>query len=428
MEFIQSDNFVKAGILLFFFFLFSSLLKADSPTDPFDLWKENSSRVVINTGYSFASDAITNRIAKTYFLAGFISPEMKNDVSSQAYPVNRFGADAGYSLLYEKKCKTFFGKTGFSWNVSLADQNHLHSLFTKDAFEIYFKGNAAYSGKLAELGKFDLSLLHYQQLTLGLSRESIRKNYSIRWEAGLSFNKGQKFQSIHSNKANLFTSADGEYLDLDFDIQLRGSDSAKSDLGAMNGTGGSVQLAVSIKDEEENEFAVSIRNLGFIQFNNQSYLIPADSIFRFEGIDATPLFHFSDTIKTDISSDSAYVQSFLSGRKKESYTYQLPAQFQISYYRKLGECNGIQIGLDQVFYSSYLPHGWCNLEHRIHNRHKLGLMLGYGGYTVWQAGLSYQVKFAKTWLFQIQSSSLSGWLNTKKGRAQGAFVSLSKYL
>ena len=39
--------------------------------------------------------------------------------------------------------------------------------------------------------------------------------------------------------------------------------------------------------------------------------------------------------------------------------------------------------LDQVFYSSYLPHG-LQLEHRVQSS-QTWTNAGYGGYTVWQA-------------------------------------------
>jgi hypothetical protein len=106
----------------------------------------------------------------------------------------------------------------------------------------------------------------------------------------------------------------------------------------------------------------------------------------------------------------------------------LPGKLSLNYNRHLNNQNSINIGLEQVFFSSYLPHGWCRFEHLFKERHRLGLTIGYGGYTLWQAGLSYEVKIGQTWFFKLASQNLSGWLNTKSGRAQGAFVSLSKYL
>lgn len=409
--------------------LLSGILTSGYAEDPFHLDSLHTSRIRLNAGYLFASDAITNQIAQTYFLAGFISEGMKDEVSKQLFQNNRFGGDAGYSLNYKNKIKSFFGKTGFSWFADISDQNHLHSTFTKDAFELYFRGNAAYSGKQANLGPFDFSLIHYQQLNLGLQKEFRTGKSFIQFELGLSYNKGQKFQSIHSNRAELYTSVDGEYLDIDFDIALRGSDSVSNDIGRFNGNGGSINFALNIISEQKNEFSFRVHNFGFIQFNNQSYVVPADSNFRFEGIDASSLFNFSDTISTPVSSDSSFVQSFLSDRKKENYFYKLPAQISISYRKQMpDEITSLTIGLDHTIFSSYLPHGWFRADRLIHKRHQAGIILGYGGYTLWQAGLSYSLNFCKSWIFTIQSPVLSGWLNRKSGRAQGAFVSLSKYL
>jgi hypothetical protein len=64
----------------------------------------------------------------------FIS--IKDEVSKHAYPVNRFGADAGYSISYSHKLDSFFHRSGFSWNAAFSDMNHLHGKFTRDAFEL----------------------------------------------------------------------------------------------------------------------------------------------------------------------------------------------------------------------------------------------------------------------------------------------------
>lgn len=411
------------------FVLLTGIFTSGYAKDPFLLDSLHTSRIRLNAGYSFASDAITNKIAQTYFLAGFISDEMKDDVSKQLFQTNRFGGNAGYSLDFRSKINSFFGKAGYSWFADISDQNHLHSSFTRDAFELYFRGNAAYSGKQANLGPFDFSLIHYQQFELGLQKEFRSGKNLIQCELGLSYNKGQKFQFIHSDRAELYTSADGEYLDIDFDIALRGSDSVHNDPGRFNGNGGSVDFALNIISEQKNELSFRVHSFGFILFNNQSYIVPADSNFRFEGIDASSLFNFSDTISTPVSSDSSFVQSFLSNRKKENYFYKLPAQISVSYRRQMpDEITNITFGLDHTFFSSYLPHGWFRAERIIHKQHQAGLIFGYGGYTLWQAGLSYSLNFCKSWIFTIESPVLSGWLNSKSGRAQGAFVSLSKYL
>ncbi|HRH66859.1 MAG TPA: DUF5723 family protein [Bacteroidia bacterium] len=421
---------LKTNPLLFLFFLLApEALLAGSSDDPFNQEKSFSSKIEINAGYQFSSDAITNHLARTYFLAGFIDRDMKNTVSKQLFPVNRLGADAGYSITYTRKINSFLHKPGFSWFVSLVDQDHLHAEFTRDAFEIYFKGNSAYAGRQAELGKFDFFLLHYQQILFGLQREYSCGHGILKYEFGIGFNKGQKFQALHSDRASLFTSADGEYLDIDFDLTLRGSDSLKSNLGAFNGTGGSLQFAASYTDEQKNEFSFRLQNFGFIQFSDQSYSVPADSNFKFEGIDATSLFDFSDSIRTPVSSDSTYVRGFLTRRSKGSYSCKLPARLSVSYRKELpDDKTGISIGLDHVFFTSYLPHGWCRFERKINNRHQFGVIAGYGGYTLWQLGLSYKLNLAGNWLLGLESPFLSGWLNSKSGRAQGAFVSLRKYL
>ncbi len=278
----------------------------------------------IDANYFYGSDAITNQFAKEYFLGGFLTNEMKDEVSKNLFPGNKFGSDFNAGITVAQKLDTLFGlRNGVSF-IRLSNRIHQDAQFEDDLFEIFFRGNKNYAGKTADLGPFHFETFTYQQLTYGVEQTYTRKDKQITWSASASLNIGQKYNYFDSPGTTLYTAPDGSYLDLDLHLKIRQNDSSQSGLGSFNGFGFSGSGYVIIQDEDLNAWSFSAENLGYINWTKESAEIPIDSTFRFRGIDVSELFDFSDTLKKEISSDSTYIQAFLTERTKKSFTSMLP--------------------------------------------------------------------------------------------------------
>ncbi|TAH41600.1 MAG: hypothetical protein EYC69_08165 [Bacteroidetes bacterium] len=380
------------------------------------------------TDYSFASGTVTNQFANEYFRSGFITNEMKDEVSKNLFHRNTLGAEFNASITIAQKLDTLFGSfSGISF-IRISNKAHIHAKFENDLFEMYFRGNKNYAGKKAELGPFKLKSYTYQQLTYGIERSSERKNKHIIWSTAVSLNIGQKYSGYDSQSSSLYTAPDGSFLDVNLDLRLRSSDSSQSKPGSFNGYGFSIDGMVIIRDEKQNAWSISASNLGYIQWTKESAEVPIDSSFRFEGIDVTDIFDFSDTIRKEITTDSAYVQSFLTDRRKKAFSDMVPFHLKASYSAQLNPGKLIlDIGAEQIFFAEARLRGFTELKYNFKRRHQLALNLSYGAYTFWNLGLGYKGQAGKSWVFCLGTDYLSSMLNNGKGLSQGAFVSLEKY-
>jgi hypothetical protein len=382
----------------------------------------------IDADYSFASGAITSQLGAEYYRNGFITTAMKDEVSNNLFRNNVFGGEYNTSITVGQNLDTIFGLLSGSSYIRLSNRAHIDSKFEDDLFEMFFRGNKNYAGKNADLGPFSLKSYTYQQFSYGIERHKQSKKKNITWSAGVSLNIGQKYTGFESPGTTLYTADDGSYLDIDLDLTIRNSDSSHSNLGSFNGFGFSGTGMLIIKDENQNAWAFSADNLGYIRWTKESSEVPVDTTFRFEGIDATDLFDFSDSIRKEITTDSAYVQAFLTKRSKGSFTEMLPFHLRASYTAQLKPGKLIlQIGAEHILFANARLKGFSALKYTIKKRHQLAVNLSYGGYTFWNIGIAYNGQIGKSWVFRTGTDYLSSMFNKKRGLAHGAFVSLEKY-
>ncbi len=398
-----------------------------------DIIRSEKNAVTFQSEYFFGSNALTIDLASTYFNNGFINDGMKDVVSGKLKTSNNFGAGFNYELNYRRSPDSLFGTKFSYYQVGFRDVYHLDARFNRDVFELYFRGNKKYAGQTADIGDFEFKQLFYQQLyfTFGhqvmnngdyISFDKDRFEYSV----GLSFNKGHKLLTIEAIDASLFTQQDGEYLDLDADLEIHTNDSAKNDKIAFNGIGGSIDLYFKWTDKKCRQLEFTAKNLGLIAWNNQSSYVAADTSFRFEGVDISDLFDFTDSVTNTISLDSSLVEPYLTNRTKKSHNTLLPALIKLKYslpVKKIKTIMSTEVGY--LLYANCKPYIRQTFQYRINSVHSVGLSLSYGGYSNFNVGLNYELRL-KNWNFQLKSDAITGYF-MKDATSQGAFVSLSKY-
>lgn len=382
----------------------------------------------LSNDYYFASNAITNEFALQYFQNGFIDNEMKSRVESNLEDHNRFGIDFITQLKYTSLNKTIFSLPNSFYSISLNNRYHVNSEFTSGAFKLYFKGNKEFRNKIVGLSDFKYNQVFYQQLNFTFGHKYKIDENKFGYAAGLSFNKGQKLYEISSDRASLFTENDGIYLDLDANLKIHQSDSSsESDLSAFNGAGASADLYWFWTNKKNNTLKISATNFGFINWNSQTAFISADTSFRFNGVDVTDLFLFSDSLRENISLDSSLVQPYLSAREKNSYFYMLPALVDVSYEYKLPHEMSIEAGINYMFFAGYNLREYLTFTCEFYKHVDVSVRFSYGGYSDFNAGLGFSALILKRLRFTAQSDYLSSMLNPQSGTGQGAFVSLTGY-
>jgi hypothetical protein len=381
------------------------------------------SSVGLEAGFGFRSACITHELASDYFRHAFITDDVKDRVSKKLDARNAFAVDFGASLDYYHKLRSDSSRV-HAWSLRVEDRHWIHSDFTRDVFEIYFRGNRSYKGKSADLSDFRFTNLHWQSVKGNLHLQ-LAGRHVLSLGAGIV--RGQEFLDIRTRRGSLYTAPLGDYLDADLDLEIRQQDSAGTGFRSWNGTGGVVDIGWRHLTEEGSLFEVSVTDLGWIDFNGKSSWVPADTTYRFEGIDATELFDFSDTVRGSISSDSAFVQGFLTERKKERHALPLPGIVSVNWSKQWSDGQyGCTIEVVQRLFYATRPMARMEGNLRIGRQHRVHVNVLYGEYTWWTAGLGYTWTTGD-WQVHAESRYLSAWLQPE-GRCAGAFVTLRKYL
>ncbi len=381
----------------------------------------------LSARFSFVSDAITNKFALDYFTNKFITTDRKDEVSKNLSAKNKLGIGFNSEIQYASYDDTIFGLKHSFYSVAIRNNYHINGRFSRDAFELYFRGNKSYAGKNADLSDFLFNQIAYQQFNFTFGHEYKYELNKFGWNTGLSLNKGQDFNLIEVKRAHIFTAEDGEYIDLDADIDLNRSDSSANTLLSWKGTGASIDGQFYWKNKKNNKVTLFISNAGFIKWNNNSSFVHADTSFRFEGIDVSDIFLLSDTIRDPISLDSSLVEPYLTARLKRSHTTKLPGFIGVSYlYNLKPEKLSIEAGINYLFFADADLLETIRLVYTLHAQQQIGLIASNGGYGEFRAGISFTTTLFKRWQLSLESDCLSSTFSSN-GRAQGAFVSLSAH-
>ena len=102
---------------------------------------------------------------------------------------NAFALDFGVRTYYRHRILADSGRFT-SWGIELEDRHWIHSDFSSDAFELYFRGNRAYKGRSADLSNFRFSDLHWQAVKASVQ---IRLSSHSALDAGFGLVRGQEF-------------------------------------------------------------------------------------------------------------------------------------------------------------------------------------------------------------------------------------------
>ena len=381
----------------------------------------------ISSTYFFESDAITNRFALAYFRNEFLDNKKKDAVSNELSKLNHFGAGFINEIKYSKYNDTIFNLAHSFYSISIRDIYHLNCKFSKDAFELFFRGNKAYAGKNALLSDFIFNQIIYRQVNFTFGHEYKFDKDKFGFQAGLSLNFGRQLYRITSPKATLYTDINGEYLDLNADISIHRSDSSNNELSSLNGFGFSGDFSFFWKNERNNKLSISVENFGYIRWNNQSSFTHTDTTFRFEGIDISDVFLLKDSIHKTISLDSSLVEPYLTDKEKKNFSYNLPAMFKLT-YRYILKPEKLDLEGEISYFSNTesSPQESLSLGYSFLKNQRFALKGTYGGFTGFRMGINCEFLILKRWMLTLQSDQLSGMFKSD-GNAQGAFLSLSAY-
>ncbi len=414
-------------LFIFLFFISISYIGGAQIALIFDEEFMDSSKTRIGIGgdYDLNSNAFTNTFVSKFYKGGYIDNDLKNSVLKRIKNENRIGGNFNYGIYAAIKLDSFNPKKEISFFFSVRDRFHIDAQFSKDLYKVGFYGNAQYAGKTANFNDFSLNLIRYQQIQIGLF--SSKLDSAARWGIGISFLKGEQYLSIAAKKAELYTSEDGQYIDFNTELFVAKSDTARKGFGAFNGLGSSVDIFFEAPFQTRfgvSKLRVSVADIGFIHFNNQTLKLKQDSLFQYTGFKVNSFYDLQDSTMGGTSTDS--VINAVAPFKKESFSATLPAVFDLNYETHFSNYFHLIEGIRYVFNANYKMLFYVKGNFYFNSKFMLSATFAYGGYGILNYGLGINAKLGKGFVVHAGSNNIEGYISPKKTGGQGAFISMIK--
>jgi hypothetical protein len=371
-------------------------------------------------GYEANSSALDRDFMSTLYKGGFIDNEMKDRVSKRLMNNNRLGIDLNYALYYAWKPDTFFhNKSDVSLFVQLKNNEHFDTQFTKDLFLLGFYGNRQFAGDTAFLNNTSARLLRFQELQFGVLWSGL--DSTARLGIGVSLINAEQYFSVSAKRAELYTSADGGYIDFGATMDVYTSDTSNTGYGAFNGFGVAADFffEAPYKGKRKGMISISASDVGLLFWNKSSQRYSTDSTYHYEGVEVESILE-ADNSTSQLSPDSL-LSSIASS--KQSFAVSVPATLHIRQASYFGRFELVK-GFRYVFNTSYKGFFYLEGNYSFGNRLRAGITTGFGGYGRFSFGANVSKVFNNRTYMSIGSSHLEGFVAPKRFAGQAVYVSL----
>lgn len=373
---------------------------------------EQKAVVQVNGGFEGASNAITNSFLKAYLFKGSITNADKDVVSKRMSASNKLGFESNFSL------NGIYHTSKLSFLAGIGHRELLDAKFTAPVFETIFRGNKMFAGQKVSLAS-NASYLNYDYLYFGASK--ILGNFNIYAAAQLI--RGGQWMHAELTKADMYTQADGEYIDFDTKLKVNYSSNNFSTFPATAGTGAAINLGISWQNDK-HKFNFEARDLGFIQWKNQTKLT-ADSSYRYEGVEVSNLLKAS-VFNTDNINIDTLSQKFKAPKTTESMLQLLPNNFLINYSFKASERIRIFVGAKYISRTSYIPKITIRTQLTFAKSWHIIPSISYGGFGNQAVELGLMKTFKKTFIVSANLFCIEYLLLPKQSGGCGLNISIAK--
>lgn len=374
------------------------------------------------TGFEMNSSALDLDFVRTFRNGGFIDNAMKDRVSSRLTNENRLGGDLNYAVYHVWKPDTFFhNKSDVSLFVQAKNNEHLDAQFSRDMFRLAFYGNREFAGDTAMLNNFSAQLLRFQEMQFGVLWSGL--DSTARLGIGISAIKAEQYFSVHAKTAELFTSADGSFIDFNTSLEAFSSNPDNKGFTKFNGFGVAADFFIETpyKGKRSGKIMISVSDVGLLSWNESSRHYKTDSVYHFDGIEVNDIFDVRDSSLHNVSADSLFAA--ITDMKKQSFTVSIPATLHIRQSSYFGRFELVK-GFKYVFNASYKGFFYLEGNYRFAGKLNVGVTGGFGGYGKLSYGARASKEFRNGTYVSLGSSHIEGVIAPKKNAGLGVYLSL----
>ena len=382
----------------------------------------NGSALKINASVFTQSTAIPAEFSNAFIFPSFISEEKKTAAYDRLQQDNRFGAELQASAMVTFALDSIWKAERKHLRIGYSQQSIFAADFSKDLFHLIFSGNASYAGKEADLNNSRYTSMGYQSFTVGFMQ---RNDYSM-FAVDLGVVRGINYTQIELQQASVFTQAEGNYLDLNWNGSYHQTGRVSNQWKNQPSMGASIHLEARQSFKGKWILHEQIQDLGFIHWNASSTEVKADTAFRFTGL------QFFDILNLDKNATLSVGDSLLDKLRgpdiTTSHMIALPTLFRLELTRILPKRFTAGISVQYRMIHSYMPLTALNLSKGFGNARSIHLSLKYGGYGEFQTSMRAVVFNMKSHSLSIGTYFNEGFLSPQKLSGTGIQIQYQHHL
>src|ERR1700756_2672110 len=412
---------MRKDLLLIVLLMGTSLLKAQFNND-FLYYEKYGTSINLHAEYEINSTAIQNDFLDKFIYGGHIDSATKAHSQKRIQAQNRIGGN------YFAGATAFFGSKNSKYRfvAGLKQVELINASFSDDVFNLGFYGNKMFEGQTANISNVNVNHFKYQEIKLGLIWDNIDTTAKLGFS--LSYLKGQSLLQINTGDASIYTAADASQIDFNVHGSVVMSDTGKgkNNISNFNGNGMSAEFFASMPYTSalgESKFFVSVNNLGFIKWNQNTVYYNADTSYNFKGVTVNNVFQLNDASVKNLTKDSLVKK--LTQHGKQSVSTNLPMSLFILHTVKFNNLFALNTGFRYFFNGNYKPYLYAEGQFTLNKHFIATVHIGYGGYGKLSGGFNVGYKM-KTVFIRLGSNAIQGYILPQQSLGQGLFFSLSK--
>lgn len=348
------------------FFIVPTILLAQQTTRPFPIIEAG-----IEAGTQ--SSGLPSAFSNAFIFPDFIDQERKDKSEKRLSSTNRLGGQLVYGLRFYAMDSAKIHDGKWILGGSFHQKQILGINYQYDLFSTIFYGNSRSAGQTMQIAPLSFTSISWMQVGLNLFRRKGKHDLHL----GIYVLKGSNLQQYNFNRGNLITDPEGAFIDLTYQGDIMQSPSNGFNSLQSFSPGLSISSKWDFTISDKSKLSLSVEDLGFISWNNQSVLYSIDTTFRFEGIAINDIL----TINEELNLDGDSLVERLQGLKATgSQLKWMPFHVFAGFHQIHSEQFSSQVSLQYRNIRAYIPLLRYRLDYNIHPSLKLGITLGYGGF------------------------------------------------
>jgi len=250
-----------------------------------DIWGSEDSR----------SNSFTNNFFNDVTSSGYLDPGLKNE------QIDKLHGDVLTGTLRSVGGGVFMNSKKVFYYIGVEHQHILDSRIDDNLIKLLLLGNKPFAGSTLNIGNSNYTSIYINRLLGGVGYALQQENKTHTFFGKLGFTSGQNYDNINVDHASLYTHPDGDFLDMTVNASTKLSDTVWADLFDINGLGLSLDLSYAFQKKNEYYLSLSAKNLGFINWNSNTFSAQIDTSFRFEGVNMDTTAGSNEEIPDDYS-------------------------------------------------------------------------------------------------------------------------------